>query len=284
MFVGGEPGAGGGGQGAASFTAALGGTAFPAATTLWASPTKMLAYDMLLMSCEGGQYAATKLPYIGNIKGYADAGGRLFNDHLHFYWLRNGPAPWPTTATYIGNGAAPASPTMGNIVTTFNKGAALADWLVAVGGSTTRGQITLYGAQHSVDAVRAPTQDWITIGSATDYLTFNTPVEAAATAQCGRVVETDLHVKDVPSNQNGKDDSDPSKPFPSACLSTTLSAQEKALEFLFFDLSSCLLPDNVIQQPPIVPPPGVPATPPPSVNKPPAVPPPPPPPPPPNPG
>jgi hypothetical protein len=273
MYVGGVPGAGGGGQGAASFTAALGGASFPAATTLWASPTKLLSYDMLLMSCEGGQYASTKMPYVGNIKGYADAGGRLFNDHLHFYWLRNGPNPWPMTAAYIGNGAAPASPTTGNIVTTFPKGSALADWLVTVGGSTTRGQITLYGAQHSVDAVNAPTQGWITIGTATDYLTFNTPVEAAATAQCGRVVETDLHVKDVPSSQNGKDDSDPSKPFPSACLSTTLSAQEKALEFLFFDLSSCVQPDTTMPTPPPVPPPGAPTTPPPATPVPPPVPP-----------
>jgi hypothetical protein len=284
MYVGGQPGAGGGGQGAASFTAALGGAAFPAATTLWSSPTKLLTYDILVMSCEGSQYADVKKPYVGNIKGYADAGGRLFNDHLHFYWLRNGPNPWPMTASYIGVGTAPASPTTGNIVTTFPKGAALADWLVTVGGSTTRGQITVYGAQHSVDGVNAPTTAWITIGTATDYLSFNTPVEATAANQCGRVVETDLHVKDVPSNQNGKDNSDPSKPFPSACQSTTLSAQEKALEFLFFDLSSCVQPDTTMPQPPIVPPPGVPTTPPPGVSQPPAVPPPPPPPPPPNPG
>jgi hypothetical protein len=279
MFVGGEPGANGGGRGAASFTAALGGAAFPAATTLWGNPTKLLSYDLLIMSCEGGQYADTKMPYVANIKRYADAGGRLFNDHLHYYWLRNGPAPWPMTATYIGNGAAPASPVNGNINVAFPKGAALADWLVTVGGSIQRGQIQLYGAQHSVDGVRAPTQAWITIGGATEYLTFNTPVEAAADAQCGRVVETDLHVKDVPSNQNGKDDSDPSKPFPSACLSTTLSAQEKALEFLFFDLSACVQPDTTIPVPPPVPPPGVTTPPPPSVSQPPPVPPPPPPPP-----
>jgi hypothetical protein len=282
MYVGGDPASGG--QGASSFTAALGGASFPTAVSLWSNPTKLLTYDLMVMSCEGSQYPNAKKPYINNIKAYADAGGRLFNDHLHFYWLRNGPNPWPMTASYIGVGTAPASPTTGNIVTTFPKGSALADWLVNVGGSTTRGQITVYGAQHSVDGVNAPTQDWITIGTATDFLSFNTPVEAAAANQCGRVVETDLHVKDVPSNQNGKDNSDPSKPFPSACQSTMMSAQEKALEFLFFDLSSCVQPDTTMPQPPIVPPPGVPTTPPPSTSRPPAVPPPPPPPPPPNPG
>jgi hypothetical protein len=281
LFVGGEPGVGGNGQGTASFSAALGGAALPAATTLWGSPNKLATYDILVMSCEGSQLAPVKLPFINNIKRYADGGGRLFNDHLHFYWLRNGPVPWPTTATYIGNGPVPLSPIAGLIDTTFPKGGALADWLVTVGASAARGQIQLYGAQHSVDAVQPPTQRWIYVNQTpapTEYLTFNTPVEAAPAAQCGRVVETDIHVKDVPSNQVGKDDSDPIKPFPTGCLSTTMSAQEKALEFLFFDLSACIQPDGTI---PVPPPPGLPSTPPAITPVPPPIPPPPPPPPPP---
>ena len=282
LFVGGEPAATGKGKGAASFSPALGGAALPTATTLWGSPTKLRGYDILVMSCEGSQYPDVKLPFINNIKGYADAGGRLFNGHLHFYWLRNGPAPWPMTASYIGvDPVDPPSPSTGAVDTTFPKGAALADWLVTVGASVTAGQIQLYGARHSVDAVVAPTQRWISIGNATEYLTFNTPVEAMPAMQCGRVVETDIHVKDVPPAQNGKDDSDPKNPFPTGCLSTTMSAQEKALEFLFFDLSACVLPDNTIPVPPPVPPPGLPSTPPAVTPPPPPVPPPPPPPPPP---
>jgi hypothetical protein len=282
LFVGGEPGAAGKGKGAASFSAALGGANLADATTLWASPTKLQTYDIVVMSCEGSQYADVKKPYVNNIKGYADAGGRLFNGHLHFYWLRNGPAPWPTTAQYIGVGPVdPPSPSTGAIDTTFPKGMALADWLVNVGGSVTAGQVQLYGGRHSVDGVVAPTQRWISIGAETEYLTFNTPVEAMPAAQCGRVVETDIHVKDVAPEQNGKDDSDPSKPFPTGCLSTTMSAQEKALEFLFFDLSACVLPDNTVPVPPPVPPPGLPSSPPAITPAPPPAPPPPPPPPPP---
>jgi hypothetical protein len=291
LFVGGEPGAGGGGQGAASFTAALGGAAFPAATTLWSDPTKLLTYDILVQSCEGGQFAAVKQPYIANLKRYADAGGRLFNDHLHFYWLRNGPAPWPSTATYIGSGDNLASPVSATIDTTFPKGVAFNTWLSNVGATTAPGTIQLYGSQHSVTVPTAPTQQWIyvphdaadpTMRQATQYMTFNTPVEATAANQCGRVVFTDIHVKEAPPPAGGsKDDSDPSKPFPSACKVTSLSGQAKALEFLFFDLSACVQPDTSMPQPPIVPPPNAPTAPPASVPPPPAAPPPPPPPPPP---
>ena len=45
--------------------------------------------------------------------------------------------------------------------TTFPKGAALADWLVAVGATPTRGQIELYDSAHSVAQVTPPTQRWI---------------------------------------------------------------------------------------------------------------------------
>jgi len=287
LYTGGEPVAGGGGQGAASYAAGFaGGTgAFPfAATALWNDPNKLLTYDILLMSCEGGQFADVKKPLIPNIKRYADAGGRLFNGHLHYYWLRNGPIPWPTTATYLDPQSDLADPTQSTINTAFPKGAALADWLVTVGASTTRGALTLYGAQSTVPAVTPPTQGWINLSppapTAVEYLTFNTPVEAPVATQCGRVVETDIHVKNVVSTQNGKDTSANNVGFPGGCKSTIMSPQEKALEFLFFDLAACVQPDTQQPQPPLVPPPGVPTSPPPSAPPPPRVPPPPPPPPP----
>ena len=92
-------------------------------------------------------------------------------------------------------------------------------------------------------------------------MTFNTPVEAAPDNQCGRVVLTDIHVGrpgglgrepgQVRFGRNGT-------PFPSGCRRLTLSPQEKALEFLFFDLRRACspTPPRPCRRP--VPPPGTP--------------------------
>jgi hypothetical protein len=280
------------------------GAVFPQATTLWESASKMLGYDIVLMSCEGSTLNAIKRPFYANMKQYGDSGGRIFASHLHFTWLwdQGATAAWPNTATYTGGSDEAEDPPSfgeagympGIIDTTFPKGAALADWLVAVGATPTRGRIDLWDLAHSVAQVTPPTQRWIYLqsnpnwtsqGTSTQYMTFNTPVGAPADAQCGRVVHTDLHVKAAPAaSGEDKDTSEPGTggtPFPSGCTSMSLSAQEKALEFLFFDLSACVQPDTDRPVPPPVPPPGLPSVPPGVTPVPPPVPPPPPPPPPP---
>jgi hypothetical protein len=139
----------------------------------------------------------------------------------------------------------------------------MANWLVNVGGSTTPGQLVILAGQHTVDAAN-PTysQRWIysdaVPGSRTQtlrnpsvqYFTFNTPLTAPAADQCGRVVLSDIHVSNAgtPADQSG-----PNLAFPTGCQATNLSAQEKALEFMLFDLSSCVIPDSSVPIPPIIP-------------------------------
>jgi hypothetical protein len=107
-------------------------------------------------------------------------------------------------------------------------------------------------AQHSVDSAIAPiSQRWIYYDTtaSVQYLTFNTPVEVGADQQCGRVVFTDIHVS---SSATGSDVSHPETPFPTGCTTTTSSPQELALEFMFFDLSSCIQQDTRMPEPPPV--------------------------------
>jgi len=218
-----------------------GGAMFTAADTWWESQDNLNHYDIVLHSCEGLPTAMTtnkSMPARMALQAYADAGGRVFASHWHNYWIAQGPAPWPTLANFIQNGQDLASPFAATIDTSFPKGAALAEWLVNVGGSTTPGQLLINGAKRTVNTVNTPSQRWIygTSPMSTQYFSFTTPATANATA-CGKVVFSDLHVS-AGTGAATDDISVPAKPFPTGCVTTELSAQEKALEFMIFDLSS----------------------------------------------
>jgi hypothetical protein len=246
LFAGGDKTAGSG----SGATQLASGEAFTDAyASLYASPTKLANYDMLLLGCEGGQYPAAKSPYIANIKAYADGGGRILAEHLQFYWIRSGPAPWPATATWDGAVDDLPTPVTAILDTTSVEGMAVDTWTTALGGVTKNqqsgDQLTVYGAMHSATSVTAPTQQWLTVPpqtgtsgtttSASILLSFATPVEATSGPQCGRVDFTDMHSDAVP----GTGSSDPSRPFPDACKGTAMGAQEHLIEFLFFDTPTC---------------------------------------------
>ena len=227
---------------------------FAAATTLWSSATKLANYDIVVMSCEGStsKFVGMKpQASIDNVAAYANRGGRLFLSHLHFYWLQMKTPDFSGTAAYAGVLNPPAQD--GVVLTvnqTFPKGMALAQWLAGpiVAASPTLGQITVSGAEHSVTSVNPPTTEWIYLPNnpaenkrSSQYLSFNTPVGTPEAMQCGKAVFTDIHIK-TSVGTTGGDDSDPSKPFPSGCKTNMMSPQAKALEFLFFDLTSCVEP------------------------------------------
>jgi hypothetical protein len=93
------------------------------------------------------------------------------------------------------------------------------------------------------------TNRWIydPVSTDTKFLSFDTPVggmtSGTAEAYCGRAVFTDLHAGGAPSGD-----------VPGSCKAVDLSAQEKALEYLFFDLSACVRNESVHPSPPTQPP------------------------------
>ena len=244
-----------------------------------------------------------------NMVRYLAQGGRTFAEHYHIGWLKaylplkdvakypcvaggsdnpcsiapDGHAPFGDVATWVDDSSIDlGSNVAATIDQSFPKGQAFASWLQAVGGSTTLGSILLGSdvKQTAIDTIQPPSQKWITQPGYVHYLTFNAPTTAAPAAQCGRFVFTGLHV--ASALVTGADADSKDKPFPSGCvIARDLSAPEKALEFMIFDLTSCLIPDSAIPAPPPVGGSSAPSTPPEAGGAPPTPPPPPPPPPPP---
>jgi len=239
-------GKGSGGQATRAYASTLnGGAAFTPATTFWSQPSNFDNYDIVILSCEGDPYPADKSPMaLQGLQDYANKGGRVFASHWHNAWLELGPLPWPQVARFDHQGDPP-NPLIGTVDTSFPKGEAFADWLVNVNGSTVRGQLSINEAKHTVGIVNPmTTRQWISTDkpAGVQYFTFNTPVGAAAGMECGRVVFTDIHV-------SAMDIAGP--PYPMGCVTPDLSPQEKALEFMLFDLSSCIQPDSEKPAPPI---------------------------------
>jgi hypothetical protein len=148
-----------------------------------------------------------------------------------------------------------------DISTAFPKAQAMHDWLDQQ-GALASGKLPLFDARHDVDAVGANALSWISVlnqspnpppsgppigKTAIEYMSFNTPVGAAEADVCGRVVLSDIHVA---AGQQGGVSDDASADFPDGCKTTDLSAQQKALEFMLFDLSSCVQKDDSAIVPP----------------------------------
>ena len=244
------------------------GGSYPPVATLRASVDTLKGYDIVLMSCVGSQ-SDGRLVTAQNktdLQTYLDGGGRVFLEHYHHAWLRGGNespeiekarkyelTPFPALATWVpptdpdfdGGHAGQEAPY--TVDTTFPKGADFADWLEFVGASPGgHGTINLFDVKHPAQAALPPSQQWISDATGVPYFSFNTPLAAAPEAQCGRLVHTGIHVgvEALTGDKEG--------PFPSGCKSQALTAQEKALEFLLFDLSSCVMNTEDKPKPPVV--------------------------------
>jgi hypothetical protein len=223
---------------------------------LWASTQSFEKYDIVLLACEGDTYDSAAQVDGGITLGggranvttggkqalhdWLNEGGKVFATHFHYTWFQNGPADFQTVANWKGYSLGTGTCNNCTIDTTFTGGQDFNAWLKAVGAITTGG-INLTGVADSVGLVKMGTTDrWIYDPASpndTKYLSFNTPIGGIATdageangkQYCGKAVFTDLHAGGAPSGD-----------VPGSCKAADLSAQEKALEYLFFDLSACV--------------------------------------------
>jgi len=207
---------------------------FPDATLLWNNSATLALYDMVILPCEGSNISRLATP-VANLVDYANKGGRLFTTHYGFpNWITNANSVWKSLFT--GNSGGETALTLSsNVVTTTAKGNALATWLSAVGASSVPGVLPLQSAALDIASIDDPqvspfiiTPQEASASTTPEYVTFDTPTNSPG-ATCGSVVFTDFHL--VASGSGGK--------FPSACSNAPLTAQEKVLVWVLFDLETC---------------------------------------------
>jgi len=227
---------------------------------LWGNATnagKLSDYDIVLLSCETAQHAETKpQEAMDHLKTYADLGGRVFLSHWHNIWITgstqaptNGAKPmvWsdmsntePMIATFTDNTIL-SDGTVDTIDEDPHdnpKGMSFASWMSNVGGSPARGIVPIQdktGKQtcHKINPQNAEQWVYWQMGQTKfpQMFQFTTPIEMPQENRCGKVVFSDMHVSAAPLGGG----------YPTSCgNTTTLTQQEKALAFMFFDISSCV--------------------------------------------
>ncbi|AKV00205.1 Tryptophan synthase alpha chain [Labilithrix luteola] len=205
------------------------------AEPFWSDAEQLKKYDMVLLSCECDEHLENKRDR-QPVYDYLNAGGRVFATHFHYTWFKYSPAYEFREIAVWGDPKTPSGDY--DINMSFPRGDMLARWLVEVGGSSTLGKVPLTQVTNSITRVRSPATTWISNPDAPKFFSFNTPMYAKEDQQCGRAVFSDVHITGAAG---------PANIWSCPMGPGGLTGQQKALEFLFFDLSSCVQP---IEQPP----------------------------------
>jgi hypothetical protein len=203
-------------------------------------------YDIGIFDCEGAENEHNG--YDPAVHAFANAGGRVFASHYSYTYLHDN-GDFANTATWNGPQFGNSNTTTGIIDTGTSKGQSFNAWLGYTNSYSTKygnGYIDIQDPRYYVKAndptvserfvytdanakVNGTKIDEI---SATQEYAFNTPVGANSDNICGRVLYSAFHVAVGNSTSNAI--------FPAYCSTGPLTAQEKVLEFMLFDLSACV--------------------------------------------
>jgi hypothetical protein len=214
-----------------------------------------MKYDQILLPCWGDAFTKTA-GELGNLINYGNAGGRFFATHYSYSWLQgngvlDGTAQWDPKANPNDTDPFPTGqPFTGNVsvnVPTTSPGV-FVQWLNVVGAlangnpggaAPAAPTVTIDEGRHDVDKVLGASTEWI---DGTDpappsasksemllHFTFDMPI--GQTSQCGHAIYSDFHVNGTESN---------GMTFPNECDSDALTAQERILEYMIWDLASCV--------------------------------------------
>ncbi len=214
--------------------------------TLMGTGGTYMNYDQILFPCWGvdptTKNSANKksAAELANLITYGNAGGHFFATHYSYAWLYQN-NPYNTTANWNVNHCVDncdgTYPFTVQLPPTNPEGTIFSDWLHLVGAMPNPQTIQIETPRHDVNSITNASVDWIDGKDPIDnsamqlHYTFNTPVSAAS--QCGHAIYSDFHVTNV-------SDTSPTTVFPSECDSKPMTAQEKVLEYMIWDLASCV--------------------------------------------
>jgi hypothetical protein len=220
--------------------------------TLWASTTELDKYDIVMLSCEGNQYPDTKpQTALEALKAYADAGGRVFMSHWHNIWIggeqghesTHGIPEWREIADWDYPNNWTDDTQLDIVDQTVPAGLSFAVWLVNVGASTIQGERPITTPRYTCQGnTTTKSERWVYVDptkstppgrTSVQDLLFTTPQDKPTNERCGKVVFSDMHVASGSTSGAGDD-----LAFPNGCSTDELTPQEKALAFIFFDISS----------------------------------------------
>ena len=249
-----------GGGGTASYDLTLnGGAALTPVHPWWDGLDNLKKYDIILHACEGdyGSYNGNAPPMSEKsptaqkaLQDFADLGGRVFASHWHAYWFEKGcRRPFGQSRPSTIARASRTRTTRKRSIPAPRAGKALATWIWSTwaarrrSGAWSRSRRTrTRGYRRRAVARSNISQRWIYASTlnpqSVQYMTATTPIPGGT---CGRVVLSDIHV-----SSGGLMSDTPGKPFPSGCTTTDLTPQEKVIEFMLFDLASCVQSDHSV--------------------------------------
>jgi hypothetical protein len=218
------------------------------AATLWGNtPSALNGYDVLLLANQGGLDGMASATSQQELVSFATAGGRVLAAHYSYNWLvriSNSPyTPFPGVANWLNGGGQFASdPGTGLVNTSFARGQQMAQWLKAVGASTTQSQVPLAGLRDDVASVNSPSVAFLsvqdaTLGNVPVQFSFDMPLGVMAKNQMGRILFSAF------SNVAGT--GVPTTPytgmtFPNECTTGPMTAMEKLFEYNLFDTTGFL--------------------------------------------
>jgi hypothetical protein len=207
-----------------------------------------MGYDQIMLPCWGDEFLKTS-DELASLVSYANGGGRFFATHFSYTWLfQNSPfdgtASWDVNANRNSttNGGLGA-PFVGDVDVGGNpKGSVFVKWLGLLGALSNASppEVAIQAGRHDVDGVLGSSVDWIDGKDSSPpspsrakmllHYTFDTPVGQAS--QCGHAIFSDFHV----NNQSSTNASI----FPDECDVAPLTPQERILEYMIWDLQSCV--------------------------------------------